>query len=89
MLSACETGNGDISYDGIIGLQRGFKNAGANTIIMSLWKVDDAATSLLMVSFYRSYLKTGSKDAAFKEAQQIVREKYPDPYYWASFILLD
>ena len=56
---------------------------------MSLWKVDDAATSLLMVSFYRSYLKTGSKDAAFKEAQQIVREEYPDPYYWASFILLD
>ena len=89
VLSACETGNGDISYDGIIGLQRGFKNAGANSIIMSLWKVDDAATSLLMVSFYRSYLKTGSKDAAFKEAQQIVREEYPDPYYWASFILLD
>ena len=56
---------------------------------MSLWKVDDAATSLLMVNFYRKYLKTGSKEYAFREAQRIVREKFPDPYFWASFILLD
>ena len=89
VLSACETGIGDLSYDGILGLQRGFKSAGVNTIIMSLWKVDDVATSLLMVNFYRKYLKTGSKEYAFREAQRIVREKFPDPYFWASFILLD
>ena len=89
VLSACETGIGDLSYDGILGLQRGFKSAGVNTIIMSLWKVDDVATSFFMVNFYRKYLKTGSKGYAFREAQRIVREKFPDPYFWASFILLD
>ena len=89
VLSACETGIGDFSYDGIIGLQRAFKYAGVNSIIMSLWKVDDAATSFFMVNFYRKYLKTGSKGYAFREAQRIVREKFPDPYFWASFILLD
>ncbi len=89
VLSACETGIGDLSYDGILGLQRGFKSAGVNTIIMSLWKVDDVATSLLMVNFYRYYLKTGIKEYAFREAQRIVREKFPDPFFWTSFILLN
>ena len=89
VLSACETGIGDFSYDGIIGLQRAFKYAGVNSIIMSLWKVDDAATSLLMVNFFHNYLETGSKECAFREAQRIVRKKFQDPYYWASFILLD
>ena len=89
VLSACETGIGDRSYDGIIGLQRAFKMAGAKTIIMSLWKVDDAATALMMTTFYDELIKTGSKHIAFKHAQQYVRYKYDDPYYWASFIMLD
>jgi len=56
---------------------------------MSLWKVDDLATSYMMINFYSELLKSGSIYSAFRTAQEIVREKYPDPYYWASFILLD
>lgn len=89
VLSACETGIGDLSYDGILGLQRGFKSAGANSIIMSLWKIDDAATALFMTSFYQTYLKTRSKQEAMMIARRIVKNTYPDPYYWAAFILLD
>ena len=89
VLSACETGIGDMSYDGILGLQRGFKIAGAHSIMMSLWKVDDAATALFMNSFYETYLNTKSKHEAMMAAQRTVRLNYPDPYFWAAFILLD
>lgn len=53
VMSACQTGLGDITGDGVFGLQRGFKKAGARTLMMSLWKVDDQATHLLMDEFYR------------------------------------
>ncbi len=93
-LSACETGLGDISYDGVWGLQRGFKKAGANSILMSLWKVDDDATCLLMTEFYKNWIAWGkSKYDSFELAKQVVRshkEKgWDDPKYWAAFILLD
>lgn len=58
VLSACQTGLGEITGDGVFGLQRGFKKAGAQTLMMSLWKVDDKATQLLMSRFY-SNLITG------------------------------
>ena len=89
VLSACETGIGARDFDGIFGLQRAFKMAGVQTIIMSLWKVDDEATSLMMTIFYKELLKTGSKHDAFVYAQKIVKEKYDDPYFWASFVMLD
>lgn len=90
VLSACQTGRGDFSNVlGIIGLPRAFKLAGAKMVLCSLWDVDDEATALLMISFYRSYMKLGSAHKALQEAQNIVKEIYPDPYYWASFILLD
>lgn len=89
VLSACETGIGDRDFDGIVGLQRAFKMAGVQTIIMSLWKVDDEATSLMMTTFYKELLRTGSKHDAFVYAQKIVKEKYDDPYFWASFVMLD
>ncbi len=74
VLSACQTGLGDIKGDGVFGLQRGFKKAGAGTLMMSLWKVDDNATKLLMSRFY-SNLTTGlSKYNALKEAQHYVRD---------------
>ena len=73
VLSACETGLGDITGDGVFGLQRGFKMAGAQTILMSLWKVHDDATRLLMTSFYRHYANGLSKREAFRKAQQEVR----------------
>ena len=89
VLSACETGIGDRDFDGIVGLQRAFKMAGVQTIIMSLWKVDDEATSLMMTTFYKELLRTGSKHDAFVYAQKVVKEKYDDPYFWASFVMLD
>lgn len=98
VLSACETGLGEISGDGVFGLQRGFKKAGAKTILMSLWKVDDDATCFLMTEFYRHWLgdsDTGilpkGKYAALEAAKKAVRSnpEWSDPYYWAGFILLD
>ncbi len=93
-LSACQTAQGRITGDGVFGLQRGFKKAGANSILMSLWKVDDVATCLLMTEFYREWIRKGkSKYDAFNSAKKAVRSKkgkgWNSPKYWAAFILLD
>lgn len=94
-LSACETAKGDITGDGVFGLQRGFKKAGANSILMSLWKVDDEATCKLMTEFYSNWIaKKMTKHDALEAAKKAVRtdKKHPQwqgPQYWASFILLD
>lgn len=89
VLSACETGLGDISGEGVFGLQRAFKMAGTRTILMTLWRVHDDATRMLMTAFYRHYGQTHNKRTAFRAAQQEVRAIYQDPYYWAGFIMLD
>ena len=93
VLSACQTGLGEITGDGVFGLQRGFKKAGAKTLLMSLWNVDDKATQLLMTEFYKNWLGAGgmSKREAFLKAQERLRdtEEYKDPKYWAAFIMLD
>ncbi|MCH5220403.1 MAG: CHAT domain-containing protein [Muribaculaceae bacterium] len=74
VLSACQTGLGDISADGVFGLQRGFKKAGANAILMSLWKVDDRATQLLMTKFYDEFLAGKPQIEALGIAQQYVKD---------------
>lgn len=91
VLSACETGLGALSGDGVFGLQRGFKLAGVNSILMSLWEVDDKATSLLMKEFYKNYLQGKTKIQSLKSAQEYLRvmTKYSDPVYWAAWIFLD
>jgi len=98
VLSACETGKGEITGDGVFGLQRAFKQAGAQTIIMSLWPVNDNATQMLMTEFYTNWIeKKQSKREAFRNAQNAVRyavdeygdRMYADPVYWAGFIMLD
>lgn len=91
ILSACETGVGVISGEGVFGLQRGFKLAGVKTIMMSLWKVDDNATERLMVEFYRNWLECNNAQKALLAAQNTVRNSpgWEDPKFWASFILLD
>ena len=73
-LSACQTGLGEITGDGVFGLQRGFKKAGANTLLMSLWKVDDTATQLLMTQFYKNLLAGMGKYEALAAAQKYLRE---------------
>lgn len=93
ILSACESALGDINSGGVYGLQRGFKKAGANTIMMSLDKVDDEATRIFMVEFYRNLVNGKTKRQSLQEAQQYLRKvndgKYNAPKYWASFIMLD
>lgn len=89
VLSACETGTGEISSgDGVYGLQRAFLTAGSRNIIMSLWAVDDAATSLLMETFYKEWTTGLSKNAALRKAELEVMKTYPSPYYWGAFVLL-
>lgn len=90
VLSACETGIGKLGSDGVYGLQRGFKNAGVHTLLMSLQNVYDAATADLMNGFYQYWLNGMSKRAALIKAQQDLRKAgYKDAKYWATFILLD
>ncbi len=98
VLSACETAKGDITSEGVFGLQRAFKMAGVQTIIMSLWKVNDDATQMLMTEFYTNWIeKKQSKREAFRNAQNAVRyavdedgdRMFASPYYWAGFIMLD
>ncbi len=89
VLSACETGLGEIaSGEGIYGLQRAFFVGGAESVVMSLWKVDDNATKDLMTAFYKEYLKTGNKREAFLSAQRKIKKKYKDPIYWGAFVML-
>lgn len=93
-LSACQTALGEITDEGVFGLQRGFKKAGAQSILMSLWKVDDEATCLLMTEFYKNWIGEGkTKHDALELAKKTVRshkEKgWDNPKYWAAFILLD
>jgi CHAT domain-containing protein len=90
VLSACETGLGEIrSGEGVYGLQRAFQLAGVETIIMSLWKVNDTATQQLMTSFYSEWTKSGDKHAAFKLAQKNLRIQYKQPYYWGAFVMMN
>jgi CHAT domain-containing protein/Flp pilus assembly protein TadD len=91
VLSACETGLGDIAgNEGVYGLQRAFKIAGAKYLIMSLWKVDDKSTKAFMTTFYDAWLiQKMSIPEAFRQTQQVMQKQYPNPYDWAGFILVE
>lgn len=92
VLSACKTGQGKVTAEGVFGLQRAFKKAGVGTIIMSLWNVDDKVTSEFMVAFYERLTDKANnwnKRKAFEQTKEIIRKKHPDPYYWAAFVMLD
>ncbi|MBK7130908.1 MAG: CHAT domain-containing protein [Crocinitomicaceae bacterium] len=89
VLSACETGLGDIKgSEGVFGLQRAFKMAGVKYLIMSLWQVPDKETSEFMILFYKNLIKLKDIPTAFQKTQKLMREKY-DPYYWGAFVLIE
>lgn len=89
-LASCHSGQGEVTSEGIYGLQRAFKKAGARTVIMNLWEASDVATKCFMTNFY-SDLINGSKDRhkAFQFARDEVRKRYSSPFYWAGFVMID
>lgn len=89
VLSACQTGLGLTTTEGVTGLQKAFKLAGVQTIIMSLWEVSDIATEILMTNFYKQLSKGESSQEAFDYAIESVKKWNDNPYYWAAFIMLD
>ena len=90
VLSACQTGIGEIREDGVFGIQRGFKKAGVQSLMMSLWNIDDSATVMMMSMFYQYLMEGHSKQEAFKKAQEGMRKsQFCNPVFWASFVLLD
>lgn len=94
VLSACQSGLGDIAAsEGVFGLQRGFKLAGVGSIVMSLWKVNDQATTYLMTQMYQNLMNGQGRQEALTNAQWALRTyeggRYDDSRHWAAFVLLD
>ena len=88
VLSACDTGRGRITGDGVIGLSRSFIAAGVPSIIVSLWSVPDAPTAELMTEFYRQLDQGQTKAQALRQAMLITMQTHPDPKDWAAFTLI-
>ena len=91
VLSACETGLGDIKgNEGVYGLQRAFKIAGAKYLIMSLWQVPDRETMEFMTTFYKNWLESNMTiPDAFRKTQREMRDRFINPYSWAGFVLVE
>ena len=90
VLSACETGIGDVQNgEGVYGLRRALVLAGAKSEMMSLWKVNDAATHDLMIEFYRRLESGTGRSEALRQVQlKMLKTNYRNhPYFWAAFIL--
>jgi CHAT domain-containing protein len=88
VLSACDTGRGKITGDGVIGLSRSLISAGAPSVIVSLWAVPDGSTAFLMTEFYRNLQKTPDKAQALRQAMLATQKSYSDPVNWAAFVLI-
>ena len=88
VLSACETAIGEIrASEGVIGLRRAFAVAGAKTVVMSCWKVTDAATAELMERFYKILQAETPRASALRTSQLELKRRYIHPYFWAAFVL--
>jgi CHAT domain-containing protein/Tfp pilus assembly protein PilF len=89
VLSACDTGQGAVRLgQGVYGLRRALVAAGAETVLVSLWKVNDDSTHLLMESYYRNLLSGQGRASALREAMRTLRVTHPHPHAWAPFIAL-
>ena len=90
VLSACETAQGQVTAEGVYGLQRAFKKAGVNEIVMTLWHVNDIVSKEFMTEFYTGLVRYDFKaDLALLHAKKTFRDAGYDPYYWAGYVLLD
>ena len=88
VLSACDTGRGTITGDGVIGLSRSLITAGVPSLVVSLWSVPDAPTADLMVEFYEQLQQGQDKAQALRQAMLITKETHPNPRDWAAFTLI-
>jgi CHAT domain-containing protein/tetratricopeptide (TPR) repeat protein len=87
VLSSCETGRGTVqNWEGVFGLRRAFQVAGVRTLVMSLWRVSDEVSHILMTRFYQELQGGGTRSDSMRKAREHVRLTYPDPYFWAPFI---
>ena len=88
-LSGCQSGMSEVTgNDDLLGLMRGFLYAGARSLLVSLWNVNDESTAALMTNFYREWQKGNAKSTAFRQAMLSVRQDYANPFYWAPFLLV-
>jgi CHAT domain-containing protein len=88
VLSACDTGRGEITGDGVMGLSRSLIAAGAPSVVVSLWAVNDRSTSLLMSDFYRQLQTNPNKAQALRQSMLTTMKQYPNPSDWAAFTLV-
>ena len=89
VLSACDTGRGRITGDGVVGLPRAFLAAGADSVVVSLWQVPDVATAALMVNFYQQLTQGQDQANALRSAMLETRVNYPDPRNWSAFVVVE
>lgn len=88
VLSACDTGRGRVTGDGVIGLSRSFISAGVSSIVVSLWSVPDDSTAFLMTAFYQNLKNNLDKAQALRQAMLMTMKENPNPRYWAAFTLI-
>jgi len=88
VLSACNTGGGTITGDGVVGLSRSLISAGVPSVLVSLWAVNDNSTAFLMTEFYRNLQQNPDKAVALRQAMLTTMKQYPNPKQWAAFTLI-
>ena len=87
VLSACDTGQGEITGDGVIGLSRSLLTAGVDTVAVTLWSIPDDSTQFLMTTFYEALQTTTNRAVAMQQAMLATRQEFPHPIYWSAFQL--
>jgi CHAT domain-containing protein len=85
VLSACDTGRGKITGDGVVGLSRSLLTAGVSSLVVSLWQVPDDSTAQLMVLFYQNLQQGLDKATALRNAMLEMKKTHPEPIHWAAF----
>jgi len=88
VLSACDTGQGRIAADGLLGLSRAFLLAGVPRVIATLWPIDDRPTPILMTNFYDGLKARRTAEALRQAMLTTIAAGYPEPKYWAAFVLI-